>query len=294
MTGNDEPTRGGLPAGPPWPLDLLADLQAGLLEAADADELRRRVESDPDARQTLAALEATRHSLAALPAPRMPADVAARIDAAIAREAAARAAGPVLTATPGLTAIPGRPDSTRPADFAGQPIPGQPNFAGQPGSAGGPPAQVVDLAAARTRRRRGLVAGAGILTAAAAAVAVFAIGNLGGTTGGEPIAGPTPSDSAVADPLALTSDNLDAALDDTLGATDYGPLASANRLDGCLQANGVTGVEPVGARQVTFDGRSGVLLVVPAGSNPPRWRMLVVGPTCGPDEPATLADTTTG
>jgi hypothetical protein len=161
----------------------------------------------------------------------------------------------------------------------------------QPGPAVAPaqPAQVVDLAAQRARRRRGLIAGGGILLAAAAAIAVFVTVNLtAGTTGGEPTAG--------SGPLAVSSDNLGDALDDALGATDYGPLSSTNRLEGCLAANGVgpTDAQPVGAREVSLDGRPGILIVLPAAANPPRWRLLVVGPECGPNQAATLADSTTG
>lgn len=265
MRGNDVPADGGLQPGPPWPLDLLADLHAGLLDPPDAEELRRRVESDPDSRATLAALDATQRALAELPRPRMPEDVAARIDAAIANESAARAAG-------GSAGAPARTT---------------------------PSASAVNLTAERARRRRGLITGAGIL--AAAAVAVFAVVNLtGSTTDGQPNAGSTPSATGSATtgtpPLALSSNNLGDALDDALGATDYGPLAGASKLNGCLSANGVvtTDAVPVGAKEVTLDGRPGVLVVLPVGTNPPKWRMLVVGPECGPNRPATLADTTTG
>jgi len=266
MTGNDTPTRGGLPPGPPWPLDLLADLHAGVLDPPEAGELRRRVESDPESRATLAALDATQRALASLPRPRMPADVAARIDAAIAREAASTATG------------------------------------GPAGAVDTRTAPTVDFTTERARRR-GLIAGAGILAAAAAA-AVFAVVNLtGGTTNGQPTAGLPPlstqSSSSQPDrgtqPLALSSANLGEALSDALNAKDYGPLADKSKLADCLIANGMDpGDPPVGAKQVTLDGKRGVLLVLPAGSNPPKWRLLVVGPECGPNNPATLASVTTG
>jgi len=292
MTGNHVPTQGGLPPGPPWPLDLLADLHAdlhaGLLEPDVAGELRRRVDADPEARATFAALDATREDLAALPAPRIPDEVAARIDAAIATEVAARTAT-TRTAT-------ARNATTRNAAPASSTAPTAPTgTATVPGAAPGP--QVVDLTAERARRRRGLIAGAGLLTAAAAAVAVVAVVNLGGgTTAGDAVAGATSSSSTTGGggPLALSSDDIGSALDDALGATDYGPLAGADRLDGCLRANGVRGTQPVGGREVTLDGQPGVLVVLPAGANPPRWRLLIVGLQCGPGVPATLADTTTG
>ena len=264
MTAN-EPSTGGLPPGPPWPLELLADLHAGALDPAVAAELRPRVEADPQARATLAALDATRDALASLPPLRIPDHVAARIDAALASEAARTA-----TATATLTAP--------------------------------QPAPIVDLAVARERRRRrGLLATTGILTAAAAAVAVIAVANLtGNQTGGDPAAQPTSSTAPQSGPgpapLALSQSNIGSALDDALGVTDYGPLGQPGKLDACLAANGIdpAGVDPVGSREVSLDGKPGVLIVLPAGANPPRWRLLVVGPDCGAGQPATLADTTTG
>src|SRR5215475_5698030 len=144
MTGNDVPTPGGLPPGPPWPLDLLADLHAGVFDPPDADELRRQVESDPDARATLAALDATARALAGLPRPRMPDDVAARIDASIAREITTRASRRIAGAS-GTTAVTKTVTAGETADTT-------------------PSAPTVHLATERARRRR-LIAGTGILAA---------------------------------------------------------------------------------------------------------------------------------
>ncbi|WP_236790339.1 hypothetical protein [Amycolatopsis sp. GM8] len=82
--------RGIEAAGPPWSVDLLADLHAGVLDEREAAQLWPRVQSDPEARAIIEALEATTADLASLataPAPPMPAEVAARIDAALAAEA---------------------------------------------------------------------------------------------------------------------------------------------------------------------------------------------------------------
>ncbi|HKN95701.1 MAG TPA: hypothetical protein VJX10_01190, partial [Pseudonocardiaceae bacterium] len=73
MTGIDR--RGDAPMGPPWPVDVLADLHAGALDPAVSDDLWSRVRRDPDAVTVLAALDATRAELAgvaARPAPPMP------------------------------------------------------------------------------------------------------------------------------------------------------------------------------------------------------------------------------
>ena len=82
-------SRGIEAAGPPWSVDLLADLHAGVLDEAQAAQLWPRVNADPEARAIIEALEATKVDLAALataPVPPMPADVAARIDTALANE----------------------------------------------------------------------------------------------------------------------------------------------------------------------------------------------------------------
>lgn len=286
MMGNDVPTPGGLPPGPPWPLDLLADLHADVLEPGVAEELRRHVESDPDAMDALAALDATRRDLASLPAPRIPDDVAVRLDAAIAAEAAsaARLAPPGPFPPPGP--VPARPLATA-QPSAARPGPGS----AHPGAVPAPSAPV-DLDAVR-RRRRGLIAGGGVLTAAAAVAVVAMFNLLGPKTGGEPHASAPTSNTGIA-PLTLTAAELNDALGDVLGTRDYGALAGPARLDACLSAIGVSGAEPVGVRPVILDGRQGVLVVLPAGNNPPRWRLLVVGPECGPGRPEKLAETTTG
>ena len=77
----------GREPGPTTP-ELLADLQAGLLDDAAAAAARQRVRTDPGAAATLAALDQVRRDLADLgadesSAPDVPADVSARIGAAL-------------------------------------------------------------------------------------------------------------------------------------------------------------------------------------------------------------------
>lgn len=88
MTGNARRS------GPPWSVDLLADLHAGALDPRTEAELRPLVENDPEAREILAALDATLEDLHDLPAIPMPRHVADRIDAALADEA--RPTAPVI------------------------------------------------------------------------------------------------------------------------------------------------------------------------------------------------------
>ncbi|MEU0880085.1 hypothetical protein ABZ345_15915 [Lentzea sp. NPDC005914] len=90
MTGMER-----VPMGPPWSVDLIADLHAGVLPPEVAAQLRPRVEADAEAREILQALDATLEDLQALPPIPMPDHVAARIDAALAAEA--RPAAPVVS-----------------------------------------------------------------------------------------------------------------------------------------------------------------------------------------------------
>jgi hypothetical protein len=118
------------------------------------------------------------------------------------------------------------------------------------------------------------------LAAAAAAIA------LPGTAPGPatpPLAGPL----APAGHLALTGKDL------PMGGQDYGPLGDPARRAGCLAHVGAPGATVLGARQVSWAGRPGVLLVLPTGE-PGRLRALVVSPDCGPDRGEVLADTPVG
>jgi hypothetical protein len=70
------------------PADVLADLDAGLLDHARAAEVRAAAAQDPEATAVLAGLAATRAELRELADPPVPAEYAARWDAALAAEAA--------------------------------------------------------------------------------------------------------------------------------------------------------------------------------------------------------------
>jgi anti-sigma factor RsiW len=76
---------------PALPADLLADLDAGLLDPARAAEVRAAAAQDPDATAVLAGLATTRAELGELADPPLPEQYAARWDAALAAEALPRA-----------------------------------------------------------------------------------------------------------------------------------------------------------------------------------------------------------
>jgi len=183
--------------GPPWSVDVLADLHAGVYPPHVVADLRQRVAGDRTAMEVLAALDSTVDQLSLLPPVRMPERFALRLDAAIAAESrlrstARRPAGPAQQSRPPWTPAPAsytpqvHPPTERPGTAqAAAPIaataeppmsapgggppgppPGQrvfPHFSAQP-----PVDNVVPLAAARSRRNRWV----GGLAAAAAVAAI--------------------------------------------------------------------------------------------------------------------------
>jgi hypothetical protein len=242
---------GGTPGESPLSVEILADLHAGALPDAVASGLWPRVRAAPQAGAVLAALDATKVDLAALgqaPAPAMPADFAARLDAALAEETRTRA------------------------------------------TKGGPAfAPVVDINAARRRSRRiGWTAGLVAVAAALIGAAIVVLPGIGSTSGSSTAAAPT-------NEPAVTSGQLGSvALADALHKSNYGPLADPTQLTGCLTANGLDpNQKPVGANQITLDGKPGTLLVLTTGQLA-QFRVLVVGPTCAAGNPATLANQVIG
>ncbi|MEY9943777.1 anti-sigma factor [Kitasatospora sp. GAS1066B] len=105
-----EPVESAPPASHPT-VDQLADLQEELLAATEAAELREHLSRCPDCADTLAALAELTELLAEDEPPAMPADVARRIDAALAAALAepATARTTAGTARTAATAAPQRP-----------------------------------------------------------------------------------------------------------------------------------------------------------------------------------------
>ena len=150
-------TPAGPPAGPPWSVDVLADLHAGVFDEAESARLWPLVNADPEAREVLAALDSTLddlHGMPEIPVPAMPPEFAARLDAAIAAEAAARPAAAVQTPSP---------------------------------------APVIDLARARQQRNRRLGWAGGVVAVAAAVAAVVLVVGQPKTTGGQSVAAAPPT-----------------------------------------------------------------------------------------------------
>jgi len=249
--------------GPPWSVDVLADLHAGVLDDARAAELWPLVNADPEARAILDALDATQAdlaSLAAAPAPPMPAQFAARLDAALAAEAA--------------------------ATFPAQRTAAAPEQAG-PGNA-----PVVDLAAARRRRNKRLGWAAGVLTAAAAAVVAVtvALPSTSQQSGTPNVAAPPPSGPSV----GSDGSGAQALVGKAVGVRDFGPLQNEDRLDACIAAAGLDPkVRPEGIRPVNVGGKAGVMIILTTGKLA-QFRLVAFGADCGPGNPAVLFDKVVG
>ncbi|MCT2586514.1 hypothetical protein [Actinophytocola gossypii] len=259
-------TRG--PSGPPWSVDLLADLHAGVLDEAESARLWPQVNADPEARAILDALDSVTADLgdfANAPVEPMPAQFAARLDQALAAEARAR--GPVTTAPPPRPVAPAPPSPPPPV------------------------APVVDLAAARKRRNRIAAWSTGVLTAAAAAAAIAFVAIPDNTTDGTAAPGDTaeneqPSEGAAQPPVALSRDNLSPAIGEVSGENDYGALEDEDGLQQCLDSQGIDAPgDTIGVRPVTLDGTEGVAALLGAGRG--QFLLVVVTPDC--DE--TLAET---
>ncbi|MFD4249778.1 anti-sigma factor family protein [Amycolatopsis thermoflava] len=250
-------SRGIEAAGPPWSVDLLADLHAGVLDDDEAARLWPLVQADPEARAIIDALEATTADLADLSAdvPPMPAEFAARLDAAIAEES--RRAFPQQ----------------------------------QPGVA-----PVVSLDAARRRRNKRIGWISGVVAVAAAAVAAVAIAIPGGTSpsSGGSVAAPPPGQSAQQPPLNLRSDQTASAVGQMQGTFDYGPLGGADALQRCLTAAGFADTaKPIGVRQGSIDGQPAVLTLLTTGQLA-KFRLVAFTPTCGSDNAGVLLDKVIG
>jgi hypothetical protein len=255
MTGNEG--RQAPPAGPPWSVDDLADLHAGVFDDAESARMWREVNADPEARAILEALEATSIDLSELPTLRMPDQVAVRMDSALAAESAARM---------------GRHQQIAPvADLA--------------------------AARKRRNRLLGWGTTVITTAAAVIAVGVISLpGNQqqSGANLAKPEQNAPPAANAEP-PLALGgNDELNMAmLGKTLNVKDYGPLSDARKRAGCLAANDARPEQVQGTRQVRIDGTDGVLFVLTTGQKG-QFRLLAVGIGCSAGTPAKLADKTVG
>jgi hypothetical protein len=238
----------------PVTMDLLADLQAGLLDDRTAAGLRHRVRTDPDVARRLSTLERVRRDVAdlgvdAASAPDIPADVTARVGSALRNQL---------------------PPANRVLDRRG------------PGTAHAARAPVVRFSTAAA------VSGLAAVIAAGAVGTVMLLRN---DSVGPSGAAPTASSITVARPsggVPLSDAELLALLNQP---QDLGALASPRRRTSCLIGLGYSAGTPVlGARPIDVMGRPGVLVLLP-GDVPSRVNAVVVAPNCSSVDTGLLAST---
>ncbi|MFC7618415.1 hypothetical protein ACFQV2_38690 [Actinokineospora soli] len=143
---------------------------------------------------------------------------------------------------------------------------------------------MIDLAAARRKRGRMAAWGVGVLTAAAAAVAVAFVGLPKTEPGAGGVAAPattTTQAPSAQPPVALTREDIGQSLNKVVDVKEYGPLGDKAGLDRCLDANGFdpATAQVVGVRPVTLDGEDGVMALL-LTQKVGQFRVLVVTPEC--------------
>jgi hypothetical protein len=241
-------------ADPPLTVESLADLQAGLLDGDTAAGLRKKVRADPDAQQTMDALNRVRRDIAALgadapSAPDVAPDVVDRIASALRAEQPER---------PGRRAA----HAVRPG--------------GLPRSARIP----VGLT--------GLVGLVGLVAVAVAAwLGTAALITAPAPTPSRPTTAEHITVSRPPRTIPLSDQQILALLDTE---PDFGPLADPQRRTSCLAGLGYpSDARVLGAQPVRIAGRPAVVLLLPADT-PGAVAALAVAPNCSAVDTGLLAD----
>ncbi|MFG2824528.1 anti-sigma factor family protein [Kitasatospora sp. NPDC048365] len=279
-------------------LDLIADLAEDLLPAASADELRAHLAECPECADTFAALAEVSELLGEVEAPPLPDTVAARIDAALAAESAARSA-----VTPGVPAPAGPHGVLGGAQGAPPPRPARPSAATGPGRPGRP----------RRRRTAALLLGtatalAGVLTLGglllsrqdttastaasdtgahkpAVAAQPSAGGNGGGATKGLPEYRADNLPDRVRELLAAHGSSP------RLGTESSGSGAGTVTAPGCVTAaTGHPGDTPLATASGRYAGQTVTVLLFPAADRAGLLDVYLVTPDC-PGATVLLRDT---
>jgi hypothetical protein len=237
---------------PPLTVELLADLQAGLLDDDAAARLRKQIRADPGAQQVVHALNRVRCDVAA--------------------------AGADLSATPAVApaVIDGIGAALRAAPIAGR----QPRAHLH--------ATHTVRPSERPQRGRALAAVTGL--AATALAAGLGTAALIGTPTSAP-SGPTTAQLiTVSRPpmqIPLSDPQILALLD---REPDYGPLSDPQRRASCLGGLGYpAATQALSAQPIEIAGHAAVLLVL-SGRTPGKITALAVAPTCSSLNTGLLAD----
>ncbi|MCS7483609.1 hypothetical protein ACFFQW_43405 [Umezawaea endophytica] len=250
MSGSER--RQGTPIDPPWSVDLLADLHAGVLDTETEALLRPRVEADPEARAVLEALDATLADLSSLPPIPMPRDVAERIDLALAAEARGVPA-PVVSLNSA------RQRKNRRLGWGASALVAA-------AAAVGVFAVVIPNVTNNTEN----------------AASTF-------TQPSKPNAS-APADARP--DLIVTGENFGPVFGDVLKAQNYGPLDNQDTLDGCLKGGNIPASKPLGVSPIQLDAKPAVMAILGGGRIGSYRIVVLDPSTCGPDNPSgVLANT---
>lgn len=297
----------------------ISDLSEGLLPPERSAEVRLHIAGCSLCADVLSSLEEIRGLLGTLPGPpRMPADVAGRIDAALAAEAlldstrpdVSRGTSPTPSATPSPSASPSSSPRRVPRETSPGPA-GHPDRATGPGRSAGPGTRPAGRA-----RRRGLFVAAGIASVLLVGGVAYEIGSGPSPTSGNSDAMKSGVSADGSDSVGTEVRRLLAADPGTTsGPSTMGPKVESStvphhgntpmRTDG-----GATGADPAGipscvlqgthrsqvplaAERELYRGRDAYLVVLPSAGDPASVDAFVVSASCTAASPAEILFTGT-
>ncbi|MFF1261884.1 MULTISPECIES: anti-sigma factor family protein [unclassified Streptomyces] len=280
-------------------IDEISDLTEGLLSPSRTEEVREHLNGCELCAGVHASLEEIRGTLGTLPGPvHMPADIAGRIDAALAAEALLDTKAPAeaedkdeaeaQSASPVSRETTSADSPTTPADRPS----GHPRAATGPGRGG----------RARTRRRRGAALGA-VFTAAAIGLGVLLLQNGGGTPTGAPESG-TPRQASSA--LSFSENKLESQVQNLLTEESSAPSDSSTSkpsvdiqqsgpktprenspmrgktvmVPDCIQRGTGRQTPALAIERGDYKGTTAYLVVLPHASDPAQVSAYVIDATC--------------
>ncbi|MGA4850011.1 hypothetical protein ACOBQB_28615 [Streptomyces sp. G5(2025)] len=286
----------------------ISDLTEGLLSPSRTSDVRRHLDGCELCADVYASLEEIRGMLGTLPGPpRMPADVAGRIDAALAAEALLNATAPdgpprdvtpepePVSAVPAHIAAPrvsretspGAPDAAVSGAVADRPA-GRPRAATGPGRGG----------SLRRPRRRTAVLGA-VFTAAALGLGTLLMPTVGGDPDSPPVGHRDSADSfseeklkgQVADLLAKSpakesrGSKSEGSKPFDTRTTPESPTADARLREASVQVpeciqRGIGARTPLAAEEGSYEGKRAYLVVVPHDSDAGQVSAYIVDAAC--------------
>ncbi|MER6840079.1 hypothetical protein [Streptomyces platensis] len=275
----------------------ISELTDGLLSPSRTTELRDHLATCPLCDDVHASLEEIRSLLGTLPGPlRMPADVAGRIDAALAAEALLDSTTPVATAQVSRETAPVPVVVSRETDEEA-PHRGTPAArpAGRPRGSSGPGRQTPGGRASRARRWPRILLGT------AAAAAVFSFGglliqnaDLDGTQATKQHRTTATPEKKTGDAGALTAASLESHVDELLtskgshkspgigtrSSPDTPMRGSADTIPSCVR-HGITRPEtPLATSHTRYQGKDAYLVVLPDPTDPQRVSAYVIASSC--------------